>query len=83
MFLFQRAGHRLSLALVFTLFISCLSFCYVIFASMIIRPMSVCLLMATCIKAKGRVDFSPTLYATKVLHNDGFEGWLTCCDLTK
>lgn len=40
-------------------------------------------LMATCIKAKGRADFSPTLYATKVLHNDGFEGWLTCCDLTK
>jgi hypothetical protein len=40
-------------------------------------------LMATCIKAKGRVYFSPTLYATKVLHNDGFEGWLTCCDLTK
>jgi hypothetical protein len=40
-------------------------------------------LMATCIRAKGRADFSPTLYATKVLLNDGFEGWLTCCDLTK
>lgn len=40
-------------------------------------------LMATCIKAKGRADSFPTLYATKVLHNDGFEGWLTCCDLTK
>jgi len=40
-------------------------------------------LMATCIKAKGRGDFFPTLYATEVLHNDGFEGWLTCCDLTK
>jgi hypothetical protein len=41
------------------------------------------LLTDTCMKAEGRVDFSPTLYSTKVLHNDGFEGWLTCCDLTK
>ena len=64
-FVFQRSGHRLSLALVLSLFISCLSFCDVNFANMIMRPLSVCIFDGHMYQGQRSRRFLPHIVCNK------------------